>query len=275
MPVHQKIIRSLPLMLPLLLISLVSIIPFYFIISMATHTSSEIYRGDVFLFGGRFLDNMATIIKGNFLKYYWNSFISSLLSGVLCVLVSSMGAFGIHVYKFRAKGFMTSFIVATMMVPSQIGLIGYTIEMRNLNLTNTLAPLVFIWGASAYGVFFMMQYMKSSVPREMIESSRIDGCGEMRIFFYIVIPLIRAAVGTLFMLIFLWSWNNFLMPSTILTDATKFTIPIGIQTLATAYTQDWGARGAALTISIVPLLLIFAFGSKYFIKGLAAGAVKG
>lgn len=271
----KKVIRAFPFMTVMVLISILSIIPFYFIISMGTHTTAEIYRGDVFGLGGSLIKNMETIIKGNFMLFYKNSFVTALASGVLCVLVSALAGFGIHIYHFKAKTFMKSFIVATMMVPAQIGLIGYTIEMRNLGLTNSLIPLVLTWGASAYGVFFMIQYMQTSLPIELVESARIDGCGELRIFFTIAFPLIRAAVGTLFMLIFLWSWNNFLMPSTLLNKSSKFTIPIGIQTLATAYTQDWGARGAALTISVVPLLIIFAFGSKYFIKGLAAGAVKG
>ena len=147
--------------------------------------------------------------------------------------------------------------------------------MRNLNLINTHMPLILTWGASAYGVFFIVQYLKNSLPLELIESARIDGSGEFRTFISIALPMIKSAVGTLFMLVFLWSWNNFLMPSTVLTQSDKFTIPLGIQTLATAYTQDWGARGAALAVSVVPILIIFAIGSKYFIKGLAAGAVKG
>jgi len=161
------------------------------------------------------------------------------------------------------------------MIPAQIGLLGYTIEMRNLHLVNTHWPLILTWGASAYGVFFIVQYLSSSLPKELIESARIDGSGEIRTFASIALPMMKPALGTLFMLVFLWSWNNFLMPSTVLTDSNKFTIPLGIQTLATAYTQDWGARGAALTISVMPILIIFAIGSKYFIKGLSAGAVKG
>ena len=260
---------------PLLLISVLSIVPFYFILSMSTHTTNEIYRGEIFVFGNRLAQNIRTIVQGGFMRYYGNSAVTALFSAVLCVLISSLAAYGITIYRFKAKKAMTSFIFATMMIPSQIGLIGYTIEMRNLRLTDSLVPLVLTWGASAYGVYFMMQYMKSSIHPELIESARIDGCGEFRTFFTIGLPLVRPAIGTLFMLIFLWSWNNFLLPSTLINKSSKFTIPIGIQTLATAYTQDWGARGAALAIAIVPILLIFAAGSKYFIQGLSAGAVKG
>ncbi len=262
-------------LIPLLMISFISVIPFYFIISMATHSTTEIYRGEFLLFGDQLLKNVGTIIKGGFMKYYWNSFYSAALSSFLCLLISAMAAYGLTVYKFKAKNFLKSFIVASMMIPGQISLIGYTIEMKNFGLINTHMPLILTWAASAYSVYFIVQYMTSSLPMELVESARIDGSGEFRTFFSIAVPLIRPAIGTLTMLIFLWSWNNFLMPSTVLTQSSKFTIPLGIQTLATAYTQDWGARGAALAISVLPILIIFACGSKYFIKGLAAGAVKG
>lgn len=261
--------------IPLLIVSIVSIIPFYFILSMATHSTGEIYKGDVFIFGNKLLENVSTIIQSGFLKYYWNSFYTAALSGALCIFISAMAAYALSVYQFKQKDFFYSFIVISMMIPAQISLIGYTIEMRNLHLINTHMPLILTWGASAYGVFFITQYMKNSLPKELVESARIDGSGEFHTFMLIGLPMIKPAIGTLFMLVFLWSWNNFLMPSTVLTQSKKFTIPLGIQTLATAYTQDWGARGAALAIAVIPILIIFAFGSKYFIKGLAAGAVKG
>ncbi|PHV71977.1 ABC transporter permease [Sporanaerobium hydrogeniformans] len=268
-------LKKVLFLIPIVIVSIISMIPFYFIISMATHSTSEIYRGDIFVWGSRLLENLETIISGGFLKYYWNSFYTAALSGMLCVMISAMAAYALTVYRFRARNFLSTFIIASMMIPAQISLIGYTIEMKNLNLINTHAPLILTWGASAYGVFFLMQYLKNSFPMELLESARIDGSGEFRTFISIVLPMTKPAIGTLFMLVFLWSWNNFLMPSTVLTKSTKFTIPLGIQTLATAYTQDWGARGAALAISVLPILIIFALGSKYFIKGLAAGAVKG
>lgn len=271
----SRFIKKFFYVIPLTIVSILSIVPFYFIISMATHNTSEIYKGELFTFGSRLMENMSTIIQGGFLKYYGNSLYTALFSGILCVFISALAAYALSVYHFKGKNFCSSFIIASMMIPSQISLIGYSIEMRNMGLVNSHIPLILIWGASAYGVFFMVQYMKNSLPKELIESARIDGSNEFRTFLSIAFPLIKPAVGTLFMLVFLWSWNNFLLPSTLITKSSKFTIPIGIQTLATAYTQDWGARGAALTIAVVPILIIFAVGSKYFIKGLSAGAVKG
>ena len=261
--------------IPLALVSIISIIPFYFIISMATHNTGEIYRGEFLLWGNRLLENLQTIIQGGFLKYYWNSIYTAFLSAVLCLIVSLMAAYALTVYRFKARGFIMTFIVTSMMIPGQISLLGYTVEMRNFGLMNNPLALIFTWAASAYSVYFITQFMRSALPMELVESARIDGCNELKTFFSIALPMVKPAVGTQFMLIFLWSWNNFMMPSTVLTDSRKFTIPLGIQTLATAYTQDWGARGAALAIAVLPILIIFAIGSKYFIEGLAAGAVKG
>jgi len=268
-------IKKYLFLIPLFLFSILSAIPFYFIFSMATHNTSEIYRGEVMLFGNKLIENMSTILKGGFMKYYWNSFYTSAVSALLCLFISAMAAYGLTVYNYKARNFITNFIVASMMIPGQISLIGYTVEMKNFGFINTHMPLILTWAASAYSVYFIIQYMKSSLPMELVESARIDGSGEFRTFISIALPMIRPAIGTLAMLIFLWSWNNFLMPSTVLTQSDKFTIPLGIQTLATAYTQDLGARGAALAISVLPILIIFSFGSKYFIKGLSAGAVKG
>ncbi len=268
-------IKQFSCFLPILIISLISIFPFYFVVSMATHETSEIYRGEILFLGTAFIKNFQVIIEGGFLTYYWNSLYTSVLSGVLCVVISSMAAYGLTVYQFKGKQFAGTFIIASLMIPAQISLIGYTIEMKNLGLVNTHMPLILTWGASAYGVFFMMQYMKSMIPIELIESARIDGCNEFRTYISIAMPLVKPAIGTLMMLIFLWSWNNFMMPSTMITQRSKFTVPLGIQSLATAYTQDWGARGAALAVSVIPILVLFSFGSKYFIQGISAGAVKG
>lgn len=266
--------KTLSLIL-LILVSLLSLAPFYMVISMSTHNTSEIYRGDLLALGTHLGENMKTIIAGGFGRYYLNSFVTAILTVLISSLISVMAAYGLTVFSFRAKKKVYAFIVASMMIPGQISLLGYCIEMRNMHLMNTLWPLIFTFSASAYSVYFITEFMRSSLPMEVVESARIDGCGERRILFQIALPLVKPAVITQIMLYFLWSWNNFLLPSTVLTDSSKFTVPLGIQTLATAYTQDLGARGAALALSVIPLIVLFGAGSKYFVQGLSAGAVKG
>jgi multiple sugar transport system permease protein/cellobiose transport system permease protein len=242
---------------------------------MSTHNTSEIFKGQIYLPGKYALENIQTIIEGKFLLFYWNSMYTSFLASVLCIFASAMAGYGIAKYNFKIKKHLMMFILLTMMVPGQISLIGYIIEMKNFGLSNTHWPIILFWGASSYGVFFMMQYIREAVPIEVIESARIDGCNEFRIFLQIVSVFIKPAIGTLFMLIFLWSWNNYLLQIIVINAHELFTIPLGIQSLANAYVQDWGARGAGLTASIIPMLIIFSIGSKSFIQGISAGAVKG
>lgn len=261
--------------IPLIFITVLSFVPFYFTIIMSTHNTSEIFKGNIYLPGKYLLDNLSTIIEGGFHTYYFNSIYTSFLSAILCLFVSTMAGYAIAKYNFKFKKQISTLILLTMMIPGQIALIGYIIEMKTLNLTGTHLPIILFWGASSYGVFFMMQYIKGAVPIEVIESARIDGCNEFRIFISISTAFIKPALGTLFMLIFLWSWNNYLLQVIILNKKDLFTVPLGIQSLANAYTQDWGARGAGLAISVVPLLIIFIIGSKNFIRGISAGAIKG
>jgi cellobiose transport system permease protein len=261
--------------IPMILFTLISILPFYVIVMMATHSTAEIFSGLILMPGDHLLANMKTIFINKFHYCYFNSVIVSVVSTVISVLVSALTGFALAKYDFKFKKFFFFFILATMMIPGQIGMIGYVIEMKALRLSNTLLPLILVWCANAFGVFFMTQYIRDIVPDEVIESARLDGCGEFGIFVRIVLPFIKPAVATLATLIFLWSWNNFLLPLITIYNKELYTIPLGIQALQNTYVVDFGARGAGLAFAVVPILIIFSLGSKTFIKGLTAGAVKG
>ncbi|TCL76261.1 carbohydrate ABC transporter membrane protein 2 (CUT1 family) [Hydrogenispora ethanolica] len=267
--------KKLVYLLPLAALTIVSIVPFYVIVMMATHSTPEIFSEQVYWPGDYFLENMKTIFRNNFQLYYLNSIIVSTASTLLSVYISALTGYALAKYNFRLKKAIFYFILATMMIPGQIGLIGYVVEMRALRLTNTLAPLILVWCANAFGVFFMMQYILETVPGEIIESARIDGCGEFSIFNRIALPFMKPALATLAMLIFLWSWNNYLLPLILTANKALYTVPLGIQALQNYYVTDFGARGAGLAFAVLPVLLIFIIGSKSFIKGLTAGAVKG
>jgi multiple sugar transport system permease protein/cellobiose transport system permease protein len=254
---------------------MISVLPFYVIIMMATHSTAEIFSGLVLMPGNHFLENMRTIFINKFHYCYLNSAIVSVVSTAISVLISALTGFALAKYNFRLKKFFFFFILITMMIPGQIGMIGYVMEMKAMGFSNTLIPLILVWCSNAFGVFFMVQYIREMVPDEVIESARLDGCGEPGIFIRIVLPFIKPALATLSTLIFLWSWNNFLLPLVTVYNKELYTIPLGIQALQNAYVVDFGARGAGLAFAVVPILIIFCFGSKSFIKGLAAGAVKG
>ncbi len=270
-----KNIRKIITAIILGILTVISIFPFWLMFSMSTYKSEMIFQNNPILPSDYFLENLKTIFASNFVQSYGNSLFVSILSMVIGVLVCSMVGYGMYAYKFRFKKQLNIFIMMTMMVPNQIGIIGYMIEMRNLGVNNSLWPLIFTWFANGFGTYWMISFVKQAVPMELIESARIDGANELRIFGSIVVPCIRPGIVTLCLLLFLWSWNNYMLPLVFINKQDNYTIPIFVKSLASAFRTDYGAQLAGLTLATIPLLIIFIIGSKSLIKGLTAGAVKG
>lgn len=261
--------------LALLLVSLLSIYPFYVMIVMSTHTTNDLFKKINLLPGSSFLQNLKTVLDSGFTIYYLNSLYVAVLTILFSVTISSICGYAFAKYQFPLKKPLFLFIVANMMVPPQLGLIAYVIEMRVLRLVNTHLPLIAIYAASSYGVFFSSQFVKSSMPDEVIESARIEGCSEWGILLRIGLPFMAPCLSTLAILIFMWSWNAYLLPLVLINSRELYTIPLGIATLGNYYRTDYAAQICGLMLGTVPLILLFAAGSKYFVKGLSAGAVKG
>ena len=270
----HKRLKSVILTALMAVISLIAFVPFYMMFIMSTHVTEDLYKGLVLLPGSYLIKNLGTAIHSGLPGYYVNSVIVSVVSTVFSVLVSAMGGFALAKYRFRGRKPIFTFILLSMMVPTQLGLVAYVIEMRYLGFVKTLLPLILPWVSSAFGVYWMRQYISAAVPGEIIESGRIDGCSEPVILFALVIPCIIPALISLMMLIFLWSWNNYLLPLVIQNDPAVYTLPIGLSSIGDLYHVDQAAKIAGLTLGTLPLLLIFSFGSKSFLKGLTAGAIK-
>lgn len=245
------------------------------LIMMATQVSEDIFKGKMFWFGRYFAQNWMTVMQSGFLRSFWNSAYIAVVTTVLCVLICAMSGFALTKYEFRLKKPIMAFIMATLMVPSQIGLVGFLIEMRALHVNQTHLPLIIGGLTNAFGVFWMVQYMKTSLHTELIESARVDGCHELRIFAQIALPVIQPAIATLSLLVFLGSWNNYLLPLIVINKESLFTIPLSINSLGSLYRTDYGARLTGLLIAIAPLILLFVLGTKSFVRGLTAGAIKG
>ena len=257
------------------IVSMFGLIPFYIMFVMGTYYSEDLFRKIVIIPGNYYFQNFKTVIASNFLLYYWNSFYVSVLSTFLSVFISCLAGFAFSKYSFKFRKHLFYFVLMTMMIPTQLGLVAYVIQIRYMGLHNTHIPLIANWAANAFGVFWMTQYIHDSVPMEVIESSRLDGCSEPRIFLSIIIPYIKPAIITLSMLVFLWSWNYYLLPMIIINKPRLFTLPLGIATIGSQYRTDYGARIMGMSLGTIPILMIFTIGSKYFIQGLTAGAVKG
>jgi len=259
----------------LAIISLLSIFPFYMMIVMGTHYNEDLFKGIPLLPGDYFVENLKTVLKADFFRVYVNSLVVSISSVILATITSCTIGYSIAKFDFKGKQWLMIFVLVTMMVPTQVGLIGYIIEMRSLGIGNTLWPVILTWAAFPFGAFFMIQFMRDSVPNEMIESGRIDGCSELGIFVRLVLPIIKPGLSTLATLVFLWSWNNYLLPLVTINKAEWYTLTIFISNLGIVHRTDYAARMMALTMTTIPVLILFLLGSKTFMKGLTAGAVKG
>ena len=270
----NKIIFQVLKFIILLSVTVISILPFYFLIVMSTYTTEEIYKGLTFHFGSSFRRNFDLVMTPEFFNALKNSLVVSLASVAVSIIFSSMAGYALVVYQFKLKNTFYIFILITMMVPGQISMVGYLQEMRSIGLMNSLAPLVFPWFGYGFGAFWMTQSMKKEIKMELIESARIDGSGELRTCFTIIVPNMMASIYTLAIMVFLWSWNSYILPLILVTRSANYTIPIFITTLGNAFKMDYAARMTGLLWATIPLIAVFALGSKYFIRGLTAGAIK-
>lgn len=259
----------------LIVMTLIMFFPLYIVFVMGTYYSEDIFKGLPILPSDYFLTNLKLVISKGYFSAYFNSITVSVVSVILSVLVSTMIGFALAKYNFKGKKFIFAFVMATMMIPGQISMIGYMLEMRKLNLINTLLPLIFTWAAHPLGAFLMMQFISDGIPDELLESARLDGCSEPGIFFKIVIPCIKSGFVTLATLVFLWSWNNYVLPLILINKQELFTIPLMVNNLSNAFRSDYGAIMCALGLSVLPMIVIFSLCSRTFIQGIAAGAVKG
>jgi multiple sugar transport system permease protein/cellobiose transport system permease protein len=243
---------------------------------MASYFNEDILKkGLTFIPGNYLLENLKTILHGNYISSYFNSIIISACSTAGSVIICAAAGYALSLYRFTIRNFFKSLIILTMLLPPQIAIIGYMLEMRFLGINRTFLPLILAWFPNSFGVFWIMQYLNSNIQKEIVESARIDGANELSIFFVISIPLMRSAIVTLVMLTFLWSWNSYMLPLIMISKAAMYTVPLYVQSLAGLYRTDYSAQMTALFFATIPLLLIFIFGGKYFKKGLIAGAVKG
>ncbi len=262
--------------IPIILVfTLIALIPFYLMVIMGTYRTEELYTGFKFWPGNYLGQNINTIAQFDFIRYYFNSLIVATTSMIGSLLISSLAGYVFAKFRFVGKNVLFIMVVGALAVPVQLNLVGLTIELKWMGLVNSLIPLCFIGMASPFAVFWMRQYTQTGVPNEILESSRIDGCGEWGGFFRLVFPVLRPALIPVGLLQFVWSWNSYMTPLVLLSDVKKFTIPLSIALLNTEFRADLSAQILCLSISTIPMVILFGCFSKYLVQGLVAGSVKG
>ena len=263
----------------LVLITFFCLIWFYILFINATRSNGELTRGFSPLPSHYLITNWQNLISGTLpvVRGMLNSVIVSTCSAVLSVYFSTITAYAIHAYDFKGKKFMATFILAVMMIPTQVTALGFLQLINKLHMDDTFTPLIVPAIAAPITYFYMKQYMESTLPLAIIEAARIDGSGEFRAFNSIVLPMMKPAIAVQAIFGFVSSWNNYFTPALILHDDKKKTLPILIAQLRGA---DWlkfdmGQVYVMITFSILPVIIVYLILSKHIVQGVALGSVKG
>lgn len=270
----KKKFNRIVLFLIMVLIALICLLPFYFMLIMSTQYTEDIYKGITFLPGRYLLENLKTVMNAHFEMYYKNSLIVAASATALSLFVSTLCGFAFAMYEFKGSKFLFAFVLVTMMIPTQLGLVAFVVEMKAIGWMNTLLPLIVPPAATGFGVYWMKNFIGSNFPRELMDSARIDGASEPGILLSIAVPCIKPAIASLGLMNFVTNWNSFLVPLIVLNKSDTYTVPIGIINLNSAYRNDLAAKITALSIGIIPLLILFLLTAKTFINGITMGAVK-
>ena len=256
--------------------ALVMLAPFYFMFVFATQSRADIFNLPPPLwFGGELLENLRILTtRLPFWKNLGWSVYVALASTALTLLFCSLAGYAFALMEFRLRNALFGLVMATLLLPSFMSMIPTFMIMDVLGWIDEHRALYIPGAASAFGIFLMRQYAMSAIPRELVEAARMDGCGEFGIYWRIVLPLLKPALGTLGLITFIASWNNFIGPLVVMRSADQYTLPLALRSLQTPVNTEWGALMAGSAIATLPLLVLFALSSRQLISGLTAGAVK-
>ena len=274
-PVYMAVIYVVCILLLIL-----CILPFWILLVNGTRSTVEIQQHAVSLIPSNHLSSNLKVFESkpdfNVPVGFRNSFVISACATALAVYFSSLTAYALTAYEWKLRDGFFGFIMAVMMIPGQVTAIGFFQMCYKLHLTNNLLMLILPSIAAPMMVFFMRQYLQASLSMEIVESSRIDGAGEFYTFNRIVLPIMKPAMATQAIFTFVGSWNNLFTPLILLTDAKLKTMPIMVSLLrGDIYKTEFGAIYLGLSITVLPLIIVYLFLSRYIVAGVALGAVKG
>ncbi len=263
----------------LVILSFMCLFFFYILIVNATHSHADLQKGFSALPGNYLLKNLMNVANdGTFPMFrgILNSLIVSGLSAAICTYFSSLTAYGIYAYDFKLKKVAFTFIMAILVMPTQVTAMGFLRLITNMGMYDSLLPLIIPSIASPSVFYFMYSYLQSSLPMSLVEAARIDGCGEFKIFNRVVLPIMKPAIAVQAIFSFVGSWNNYFVPALVIQSKDKMTVPILIATLRGAdyMNFDMGKIYMMITVAIVPIIIVYLLLSKYIIAGITLGGVK-
>ncbi|MCU0792835.1 MAG: carbohydrate ABC transporter permease [Opitutaceae bacterium] len=284
-PSQRRFLQLAPVYAGLILFGILTCVPFAWLLCAAFKNNADIFASNFLPLGDGFLgvawDRLTVRHFGRLFgdlglgRAMINSIFLASTAALLATFCCALAGYALAKFRFAGQGFVQSLVLAALVIPGPLLLApGYKL-LFDLGLLDTYAGLLLPGLAPAFGVFLFRQAMINAVPATLIESARIDGAGEIRIFFTIVVPLVRPMIGAYLIIVFLGAWNNFIGPQIVLQDSTSFPLSVAINQLRGLYGTDYGLIMAGTLVSIAPVLALFLLLQKEFISGLTSGAVKG
>lgn len=258
-----------------LLLMVVFLFPAFWVLLSSLKTQAELFTFPLTFFPQNpTLENYKNAFQsGQFITYIRNSAFVAVVSTFITVMINTMAGYAFSKYRFPGRDIIFYVMIATLMIPLQVIMIPIFILEKNIGLLNTLWGIIIPPAATPTGVFLARQYMLT-IPNSLIESARIDGGGEWFIFQRIILPLAKPIVATIAIFSFMWRWNDFLWPFIVISQQKKYTLQLALSNFVGQYDVDWSSLLSMTVIAIVPMVMVFLFFQKYFIKGLSAGGVK-
>ena len=262
----------------LTVVLLISAYPLYYVIQLASSTNLAIVRnpipallpeGNMFTNFGRVFDSNIPLMKG-----FVNSVVVAVVQSITVVVFSTLAGFSFAKLRFRGRGPLLVFVIATMAIPTQLGVVPLFIVMSEIGWSGKLIAVIVPGMVTAFGVFWMTQYLESALPYELIEAARVDGASMIRTFWHVAMPASRPAAAMLALFTFIGSWTAFFWPFIILGSKNP-TLPMVMQLLNSTYFTDFSLVMAGVLLSTLPLIIVFVFAGRHLVAGIMAGAVKG
>lgn len=264
--------------LVLTVVLLISVYPIYYAILLASSDAVTIAQNPIpsLIPQGNLFENISSVVNSDI--KFWTAFFNSLVIGAITalsvVLFSTLAGFSFSRLRFRGRGPLLVFVIATMAVPTQLGVVPLFILMSELGWVGQLQAVIIPGMVTAFGVFWMTQYLESALPFELVEAARIDGCNLIKAFWYVALPAARPAATMLALFTFVASWTNFFWPFIVLGSENP-TLPVALQLLQASYFKDYSLIMAGVVAASVPLIVLFFFAGRQLVSGIMQGAVKG
>lgn len=255
---------------------IIFLLPVLYIIFNSFKTNAELFSGEASFFPREwtFESYINAIGKGDFGRYILNSSFVAITSTFITVVINTMAGYALAKYKFKGMNVIMIIILSTIMLPLEVIMVPIFDMLNMTGLYNSLWALIIPPAATPTGIFIMRQFLVT-IPNELLESSRIDGAGEWKIFTRIVVPNAKPAIATLGIFSFMWRWNDYVWPLIAISDPDKYTLQLAISNFSGEYAVDWNSMLAMSSFSMIPMLFIFLIFQRQFVQGTATSGMKG